>query len=87
MRGRVMALFSVVFLGSTPIGAPIMGWVSQQFGPRAAIGAGGVIALGAGLVTLWVAGHRREQPASEEIPVEVSVAEPGDATGLDRLSA
>ena len=37
MRGRVMALYSVVFLGSTPIGGPIAGWMSGAFGPRSAL--------------------------------------------------
>lgn len=37
MRGRVMALYSVVFLGSTPIGGPIAGWLSGALGPRAAL--------------------------------------------------
>jgi predicted MFS family arabinose efflux permease len=46
MRGRVMALYSVVFLGSTPIGAPLAGWLSDAVDPRAALvmaGASGVI--------------------------------------------
>ncbi len=34
MRGRVMAVYTIALLGSTPIGGPIVGWVSQQFGPR-----------------------------------------------------
>ena len=33
MRGRVMALYSVVFLGSTPIGAPLVGWLAEVAGP------------------------------------------------------
>ena len=37
MRGRVMALYSIVFLGSTPIGGPIAGFLSQSIGPRAAL--------------------------------------------------
>jgi MFS family permease len=49
MRGRVMALYSVVFLGSTPIGAPLMGWLANAAGPRAAFALGGVVALAAGL--------------------------------------
>jgi len=49
MRGRVMALYSVVFLGSTPIGAPLMGWIANAAGPRAALALGGLVALGAGL--------------------------------------
>jgi predicted MFS family arabinose efflux permease len=45
MRGRVMALFSVAFLGSTPIGGPIVGWVSEALGPRAGLALGGLAAL------------------------------------------
>jgi MFS family permease len=37
MRGRVMALYSMVFLGSTPIGGPLAGWLSQAIDPRAAL--------------------------------------------------
>jgi len=50
MRGRVMALFSVAFLGSTPIGGPIVGWVSQVMGARAGLALGGLAALLAALV-------------------------------------
>ncbi len=46
MRGRVMALYSIVFLGSTPIGAPITGFLSQAIDPRAGL----VLAGAAGLV-------------------------------------
>jgi len=45
MRGRVMALYSVVFLGSTPIGAPLVGWIAQVAGPRAGLLLGAVAAL------------------------------------------
>jgi MFS family permease len=45
MRGRVMALYSVVFLGSTPIGAPLVGWLAEAAGPRAGLLAGAVAAL------------------------------------------
>jgi MFS family permease len=45
MRGRVMALYSVVFLGSTPIGAPIAGWISEAADPRAALLLAGVAGL------------------------------------------
>jgi MFS family permease len=50
MRGRVMALYSIVFLGSTPIGAPLAGWLSEQLDPRAALVMAGVAALTAGLL-------------------------------------
>ena len=47
MRGRVMALYSVVFLGSTPIGAPLVGWLAEVAGPRAGMALGGAAALAA----------------------------------------
>ena len=37
MRGRVMALYAIVFLGSTPIGGPLVGWLSEATGPRAGL--------------------------------------------------
>ncbi|HLL69535.1 MAG TPA: MFS transporter [Micromonosporaceae bacterium] len=49
-RGRVMALYVLVFLGTTPVGAPVIGWLSQQYGPRTGIWIGGVITLVAALV-------------------------------------
>ena len=47
MRGRVMALWGVAFLGSTPIGGPIIGWVGQTHGARAALAVGGIAAIAA----------------------------------------
>jgi MFS family permease len=51
MRGRVMALYSIVFLGSTPIGGPLAGWLSQAFDPRVALALAGV----SGLSAAWAA--------------------------------
>jgi MFS family permease len=45
LRGRVMALYVLVFLGTTPIGAPLIGWVSERYGPRSGIWVGGLISL------------------------------------------
>src|SRR5690606_16704109 len=49
MRGRVLALQAMVFLGSTPIGGPILGWITQQLGARWGIVVGAVAAVGAGV--------------------------------------
>jgi MFS family permease len=49
MRGRVLALQAMVFLGSTPIGGPIVGWICQNYGARYGLAVGAVAALGAGL--------------------------------------
>ncbi|HEY8584035.1 MAG TPA: MFS transporter [Capillimicrobium sp.] len=50
MRGRVMALYGIVFLGSTPIGAPIVGWLAEAAGPRWALMVGGLAAILTGLI-------------------------------------
>lgn len=49
MRGRVMSLWTVAFIGSTPVGAPIVGWVAETAGPRWALGLGAIAAVGAGI--------------------------------------
>ncbi len=54
MRGRVMALYSVVFLGSTPIGGPLTGWLSEAYDPRVAL----LLAAVAGLSAAWAARRR-----------------------------
>jgi MFS family permease len=45
MRGRVMALWAVAFLGTTPIGGPLVGYVAQHAGPRWGLALGGLAAL------------------------------------------
>ena len=47
LRGRVMALYLMVFMGGTPLGSPFIGWIGEQFGPRwTLIGGGGLTILG-----------------------------------------
>src|SRR5258708_15708914 len=50
MRGRVMALRLAIALGCTPIGAPIVGWVADRFGPRWALGLGAASGFAAAIV-------------------------------------
>ena len=52
MRGRVMAIRLAIALGGTPIGAPIVGWVADTFGPRWALGVGAASGLTAAIVAL-----------------------------------
>lgn len=64
LRGRVLALYIAILMGSTPVGAPIAGWVATTFGPRAAIVVGAVAALvacGIGIAWMSASGrfHRR----------------------------
>ena len=53
MRGRVMAIRLAITLGGTPIGAPIVGWVADRFGPRWARGVGAASGFAAAAVGLW----------------------------------
>jgi len=60
MRGRVMGLYLLVFLGGTPLGAPLVGWVAEQFGPRVSLLAGGgVSALAAVAVAAMLSRSHR----------------------------
>ncbi|MEV1287818.1 MFS transporter [Micromonospora sp. NPDC049679] len=53
-RGRVMALWVLVFLGTNPVGAPLVGWVAETYGAGASIWLGGLISLAAaGLALAW----------------------------------
>jgi MFS family permease len=67
LRGRVMALYSVVFLGSTPIGAPVIGWIAQTAGPRVGLVIGGVAALATAAVA-GAAYRRLERDADRPGP-------------------
>ena len=54
-RGRVMAIFSTLLIGGTPIGSPLAGWVSNTFGPRWAIGLAALGGLVAAIIALvWM---------------------------------
>ena len=65
MRGRVAALFTVAFLGSTPIGGPIIGLVSQKLGPRAGLWVGAVATLAVTVVA--IAGIRRHRQVRHRV--------------------
>jgi MFS family permease len=60
MRGRVMALRIGIALGGTPVGAPIVGWVADRFGPRCALGIGAAAGFSAALVAVYVLAQREE---------------------------
>jgi MFS family permease len=53
-RGRVMALYVMVFFGTTPIGAPPIGWLSEHLGPRSGIWIGGLVSMVAAIVAAVV---------------------------------
>ncbi|MGA0567978.1 MFS transporter [Rathayibacter sp. KR2-224] len=53
VRGRVMAIYMAIFMGGTPIGAPIVGWVADAFGPRWALVVGGASGVAAAAVGIY----------------------------------
>lgn len=71
MRGRVMSIYMMVFLGSTPIGAPLVGWIGETLGPRWSIGVGAVASIvvavvgGIWAMTTW---HVRVRYRLKETP-------------------
>jgi MFS family permease len=92
MRGRAMALYMMIFMGGTPIGAPIVGWVGETFGARWTLIGGGVATiLGTLLAVLifsyvkGIIGRRpvEEEPVSEDL-VARSVA---GADGTARINS
>jgi MFS family permease len=78
MRGRVMALYLMCFMGGTPVGAPIIGWVAGAFGPRWGLLGGGLICLLSALViAAFIAQRRGLTPAYLGDRVATAV-HPGD---------
>jgi MFS family permease len=63
-RGRVMALYTLILQGSTPLGALMVGWLAQQLGARAGLLAGGLVSGAAALVALAV--DRRESGGGDQ---------------------
>jgi len=89
VRGRVMALYALVFLGSTPVGAPLVGWIAERFGPQVALGGGGAAAAVIVAGTLLPAVLRgrageasRRQTADEAVRAEAVTVEEAAADAL-----
>jgi MFS family permease len=77
MRGRVMAVYSIVFLGSTVVGGPITGWLGEAVSPRAPLIAAGLagLAVAAGAFVAWSDRYpalpaSAGAPATGELPIE-----------------
>jgi MFS family permease len=62
MRGRVMGLYLLVFLGGAPLGAPMVGWIADQFGPRLSVVSGGLISVAASAAVALMLARRRGAP-------------------------
>lgn len=76
MRGRVLALLAVVFLGSTPIGGPIIGFVAEDFGARWALVVGAVTCLVAGALTLRALTRLDARPQDVDLEKALPVQPP-----------
>jgi MFS family permease len=60
LRGRVMALYMMIFMGGTPIGAPVIGWIGEAFGARWTLLLGGLLTMvGVAVSAGWYARRRR----------------------------
>ena len=80
MRGRVMSLWAVLFLGSTPIGGPLTGLLVRGFGVRWAVAVGGVAALATAAGAYWALRRRQLRAGVCEAPVCLPDGPaPGDA--------
>ncbi len=89
MRGRVMALYMCIFMGGTPLGAPILGWVAEQWGARwTLIGGGALTFIGTALATVLMAGRQGVQFTAHLRPWPgVSIGRNGDAVLTDSVIA
>jgi len=73
MRGRVMGLYMLVFMGGAPLGSPLVGWVAEEFGARMSLIAGGVISLVATVIVgLMLARGRGVQVREYLRPAELA---------------
>jgi MFS family permease len=75
MRGRVMSLYAIVFLGSTPIGGPLSGWLAEAVSPRAAMALAGFAGLAVAVAALILL-RRSEPDTEEEVVAEIAAIVP-----------
>jgi MFS family permease len=66
MRGRVMAIMLGILLGATPLGAPLVGWVADTFGPRWALGVGAAAGIAAAVVGFCYLRNARSRDAGAD---------------------
>ena len=77
MRGRVMALYGLVFLGTTPLGGPLLGFVSEHWGARAGLALSGGVTLAAALAVVVTPVVRRRHLAARSRRRGGPAGEPG----------
>ena len=79
MRGRVMGLYMLVFLGGAPLGSPLVGWAAEQFGARMSLIGGGVISALAAVVAALLLARARDVPARSYLRPAAPAAPPRPA--------
>lgn len=74
MRGRVMSLWTIAFLGTTPIGGPIIGWIGEHVSPRWGFGIGGAAAIGASMLGLFMFTRNKTQLVPSNVMEAATIA-------------
>lgn len=92
MRGRVMAFYLMVLLGSTPIGSPVVGWIGEMFGPRWSIGVGALLTIAVSLAAMSWARRRWDVelhyvPGATRRASRFQVTSAADRVAVDRVVA
>jgi len=75
-RGRVMSIYLMVFMGGTPLGAPLIGWVGERFGARWTVSGGGAMVLLGIVLVVVVLGRHEEVSVRPALPRRWRRAEP-----------
>ena len=74
LRGRVMAFYTMAFLGSTAIGGPIIGWIGEYAGPRWSLAVGGLAALVAVPLGIMIFRNGKSRPVPESVAITAEYA-------------
>jgi MFS family permease len=84
MRGRVMALWALAWLGSTPVGGPIVGWIGQAAGARWSLVVGGLATLACGALALPALSRidRRRLEPDQAVPASNEAASPDPVVAM-----
>jgi MFS family permease len=67
MRGRVMSIYMLFFLGGAPLGSPLMGWIGQHAGPRYAVAGGGLVSMAAAVVAAYALARVKDLSLRERL--------------------
>lgn len=88
MRGRVMALYQMIVMGSTPVGSTLVGWISENIDPRWAIGVGPISAFIVGVcVLIWARRNWHvEVHFGRRLPHGFEIVGPAELLERDRVA-